>query len=167
MKFFLALISAVGFLVACNSQENLQPEDWAWLDFQRPEGMNPIISPNKDIKFFCPMTGDSIAWQEGDTFNPAATTKDGKIVVMFRSEDASRNPVEYIVSALFERLSECRIGEFDRTGRTEQQFRRGVPDEYAAFAFDAFLSGRGHVFSAFFLKNFDYVLLYFTIGFFQ
>jgi len=89
MKFFLALISAVSFLVACNNQESLQPEDWAWLDFQRPEGINPIISPNKDIKFFCPMTGDSIAWQEGDTFNPAATTKNGKIVVMFRSEDAT------------------------------------------------------------------------------
>ena len=70
MKHLLGLIVLAGTLVACNSQEELKPEDWAWLGFERPANTNPIISPNPDIKFFCPMTGDSIAWQESDTFNP-------------------------------------------------------------------------------------------------
>lgn len=64
-------------------------KEWAWLDFQRPEGVNPIISPDTNAVFYCPMRGEAVKWQESDTFNPAAAVKDGKIVVLFRSEDNS------------------------------------------------------------------------------
>lgn len=63
--------------------------DWAIGPFIRPEGINPIISPNPNSKFFCPMRNDSVAWEANDTFNPAATVYNGKIVVLYRSEDKS------------------------------------------------------------------------------
>jgi predicted GH43/DUF377 family glycosyl hydrolase len=63
--------------------------DWAWADFQRPAGINPIIEPNATTRFYCPLTKDSVAWEEGDTFNPAATIYDGKVVVLYRAEDKS------------------------------------------------------------------------------
>ena len=47
----IVTLALIGLLTACSQESNLKPEDWAWLDFQRPTGMNPIISPNKDIKF--------------------------------------------------------------------------------------------------------------------
>lgn len=61
--------------------------DWAWTDFQRPEGVNPIISPDTTSLFYCPMRNDSMAWEASDTFNPAAAIYDGKVVVLYRAED--------------------------------------------------------------------------------
>lgn len=87
---FTALaISAV--LSSCSNKEQAAttPEfpDWAWAEFQRPEGVNPVISPDSTTRFYCPMTKDSVAWESNDTFNPAATIYDGKIVVLYRAED--------------------------------------------------------------------------------
>lgn len=64
------------------------PTDWAWTDFVRPEGTNPIISPTSLSNFFCPMTKDSIHWECSDTFNPAATVFNDSIVVLYRAEDS-------------------------------------------------------------------------------
>ena len=57
--------------------------------FVRPAGANPVITPDPQIRFFCPMRRDSVGWMESDTFNPAATVRDGKICVLFRAEDNS------------------------------------------------------------------------------
>lgn len=35
------------------------------------------------------MTQDYVAWESNDTFNPAATLYNGKIVVLYRAEDKS------------------------------------------------------------------------------
>ena len=61
--------------------------DWALGEFVRPEGVNPVISPDPESKFYCPMREKLIGWEESDTFNPAATLKDGKICVLYRAED--------------------------------------------------------------------------------
>lgn len=61
---------------------------WAWLGFERPEGINPIFSPDSKSTFFCPMRRQNVAWEAGATFNPAATVYKGKIVVLYRAEDA-------------------------------------------------------------------------------
>lgn len=73
---------------AANPAANPLPE-WALGGFVRPEGANPVISPESQTKFFCPMRKDSVRWMESDTFNPAATVKDGEICVLFRAEDNS------------------------------------------------------------------------------
>lgn len=39
--------------------------------------------------FDCPMRKEPVGWEESDTFNPAATVKDGKIYVLYRAEDNS------------------------------------------------------------------------------
>jgi beta-1,2-mannosidase len=55
--------------------------------FERPEGVNPIFSPNPDAVFECPMRGETVRWEEMATFNPAAVVRDGKIHVLYRAED--------------------------------------------------------------------------------
>lgn len=77
-----------GNLQKANKMENPLPQ-WAFGGFIRPEGKNPIISPNPVFKFYCPMRQDSVAWMESDTFNPAAIVKDNKIYVLYRAEDNS------------------------------------------------------------------------------
>lgn len=68
--------------------ENRLPE-WALGGFVRPAGVNPVIRPDSQVRFFCPMRGDSIGWRESDTFNPAAVVADGRICVLYRAEDRS------------------------------------------------------------------------------
>jgi predicted GH43/DUF377 family glycosyl hydrolase len=63
--------------------------DWAFGPFIRPQGKNPVISPDTASSFYCPMRKENVDWESNDTFNPAATVKDGKIHVLYRAEDKS------------------------------------------------------------------------------
>ncbi len=83
-RFFLLL--PVLCAVACNS--NSVSSDWTLGPFVRPVS-EAVITPDTTAVFDCPMAGGPVKWMESDTFNPAATTKDGKICVLFRSEDNS------------------------------------------------------------------------------
>ncbi len=63
--------------------------DWVLGPFVRPTGVNPVISPDPKLSFYCPMNDAIVKWAESDVFNPAATIKDNKIVVLYRAEDNS------------------------------------------------------------------------------
>jgi predicted GH43/DUF377 family glycosyl hydrolase len=72
--------------------------DWALGGFVRPEGKNPVIEPNTESMFYCPMNEANVKWEESDTFNPAAVVKDGKICVLYRAEDNSATGIGKRVS---------------------------------------------------------------------
>lgn len=62
--------------------------EWVIGPFLRPKVGNPILVP-QPISFYCPMRKEQVKWEESDVFNPAATVKDGKIIVLYRAEDNS------------------------------------------------------------------------------
>jgi predicted GH43/DUF377 family glycosyl hydrolase len=74
--------------------------DWALGGFQRPEGQNPIIKPDPNSAFYCPMTQTQAKWEESDTFNPAAVVKDNKIQILYRAEDNTATGIGKRVSRL-------------------------------------------------------------------
>jgi predicted GH43/DUF377 family glycosyl hydrolase len=84
LLFFLIFITANTFA----QDKNILPA-WAFGGFARPTGVNPVISPDSAAIFSDPMTNMKTRWKANDTFNPAAAIKDGKIVVLYRSEDKS------------------------------------------------------------------------------
>jgi predicted GH43/DUF377 family glycosyl hydrolase len=88
IKLFLLLFVSVNIhpLVA---QVNNPLPDWAFGGFERPKNVNPVISPIANTSFTDPMTGKKIAWESNDAFNPGATIKNGKVVVLYRAEDKS------------------------------------------------------------------------------
>ncbi|NDV63668.1 glycoside hydrolase family 130 protein [Bacteroides sp. 224] len=93
MKYqFIAIQLLISLSVAAQSTthttENKLP-DWAFGGFERPKKANPVISPNEKTTFFCPMNQAEVAWESNDTFNPAATVYNGKVVVLYRAEDKS------------------------------------------------------------------------------
>lgn len=94
MKLSLLFIFVTTFM-SCTSRERQSEDgvgrlpDWALGGFERPENVNPVISPIDNTWFYCPLTEDSVAWESNDTFNPAATIYDEKIVVLYRAEDKS------------------------------------------------------------------------------
>ena len=69
-------------LAACsidNSQETNDLKDWAMLPFVKVDSLNPIVNPDPEQKFFCPVRQDTVRWELKDVFNPAAVVKDGKV----------------------------------------------------------------------------------------
>lgn len=73
-------------LFSQDSTKNVLPS-WAFGGFERPANINPIIKPNEKTLFTDPMSGKKVAWEGFYTFNPAATIKDNKVVVLYRAED--------------------------------------------------------------------------------
>ena len=65
------------------------PATWALGPFERPANVNPVVSPDTMSLFFCPMRGEAVAWEGSDTFNPAATVLNGRVVLLYRAEDNS------------------------------------------------------------------------------
>jgi predicted GH43/DUF377 family glycosyl hydrolase len=59
---------------------------WAFGGFVR-SSIDPIISPDTTATFLDPMSNKQVGWEANDTFNPAATLRNGKIVVLYRAED--------------------------------------------------------------------------------
>lgn len=86
LKYFGLLVAAMLVRHAAAQSTNTLP-DWAMGGFVRPAGVNPVISPDSTSRFMCPMNERMTDWESNDTFNPAATIKDGKIVVLYRAED--------------------------------------------------------------------------------
>ncbi len=92
----------IGFLWIASSasaQQNKLP-DWAFGGFKRPAGINPIISPDSSARFMDPILKKAVAWESNDTFNPAAAIINGKIVVLYRSEDKSGVGIGFRTSRL-------------------------------------------------------------------
>jgi len=83
---FLSCLLLFNFSFAQTAEQNILPK-WAFGGFVRPVNVNPIISPDLNAKFLDPMTNKMVGWEANYTFNPAATVKSGKIVVLYRAED--------------------------------------------------------------------------------
>lgn len=81
------LIVALCLLCTTASAQGNKNKSWSWLGFERPAGVNPILTPDSNSVFYCPMHKAPLKWEEGDTFNPAATVMNGRVVVLYRAED--------------------------------------------------------------------------------
>jgi len=79
----------ITFLSSYSFSQNHYKPTFPLGEFIRPEGVNPILSPDSSSVFLCPMNNKNVHWEEGDAFNPGAVVKDGKICVLYRAEDNS------------------------------------------------------------------------------
>jgi predicted GH43/DUF377 family glycosyl hydrolase len=103
MKFICSYLKAVTFLLlipgSLFAQQNKLPS-WAFGGFARPESVNPIISPDSTTRFMDPILHKLVGWESNDTFNPGATVLNGKVVVLYRSEDKSGVGIGFRTSRL-------------------------------------------------------------------
>jgi hypothetical protein len=60
---FIIALADVDMSQTAQSHTNLLPE-WALGDFVRPSGVNPVIAPNPESRFYCPMRQELIGWEE-------------------------------------------------------------------------------------------------------
>lgn len=92
MKFInlIVLLS----LFSCNTKRNetipaASPDDWQLNGFVKADSINPILSPSEKEKFLCPISHQVIEWSEKNVLNPAAVVKDGKVYLLYRSQDSA------------------------------------------------------------------------------
>ena len=131
------LILAAAFTASACAEQAATAPDWVWTGFRRPEGANPVIAPDTATRFFCPLRREWVAWQEGDTFNPAAAVHDGRVVLLYRAEDRSGEGIGQRTSRLgcafsddgvhFRRLSEP-VFYPDVDSQTALEWPGGVED---------------------------------------
>jgi predicted GH43/DUF377 family glycosyl hydrolase len=66
-----------------------QSAPWMLGPFTKPADVNPILAPSPIATFRSPFNDSLVRWEEFATFNPAAVVRGGKVVVLYRAEDAS------------------------------------------------------------------------------
>ncbi len=64
---------------------------WAIGPFARQATPEPVIKPNPDATFENPINHEIVHWEKGWVYNPAAAAHDGKIVVLYRSQQGPGN----------------------------------------------------------------------------
>ena len=62
---------------------------WAFGPFDKPAAANPVLTPRAASIFRSPMNDSVVHWEEYASFNPAAAVRDGRVVMLYRAEDAS------------------------------------------------------------------------------
>lgn len=96
---FCLCISCTHAFAQSSADTNVLPE-WALGNFVRPAQLNPIVSPDGSTYFNDPMSSKKVTWESDNTFNPAATVKDGKVVLLYRAEDASGEGIGHHTSRI-------------------------------------------------------------------
>lgn len=66
-------------------------KDWMIGPFEKePEGINPILGPNFDSKFYCPLERKEVRWESRAIIGGAVVVKDNQIFMIYQGEDDSR-----------------------------------------------------------------------------
>jgi len=73
--------------VAAYAQETGLPE-WALGPFEKVP--QPVMSPNPDTAFECPVLGKLVRWEAQNVYNPAAIVREGKVYLLYRADDEPR-----------------------------------------------------------------------------
>jgi len=75
-------------VVSCTAHPKKEKiNDWSMQNFVKVDSLNPILNPSGKEQFTCPITKQRTAWNERNVLNPAAVVKDGKVYLLFRSQD--------------------------------------------------------------------------------
>ncbi|HYE56527.1 MAG TPA: glycoside hydrolase family 130 protein [Chitinophagaceae bacterium] len=93
MRISLPAYTLIALLaINCNTVDNKarsegNAEDWALLSFVKADSVNPILLPDANTRFFCPVRKDTVRWEEKDVFNPAAIVRNDTVFLLYRAED--------------------------------------------------------------------------------
>ena len=77
-------------LYSCNQPEPASQEistDWQLTGFVKADSINPILHPDSLQQFNCPVSKQTVNWEERNVLNPSAVVKDGKVYLLYRAQD--------------------------------------------------------------------------------
>jgi beta-1,2-mannosidase len=82
------ILSCLGF--SLTARETSLPA-WAIGPFTRANDGQPVIGPNTNSVFDCPLSKEPVHWEKAWAYNPGAVVKDGKIIVFYRAQQGPGN----------------------------------------------------------------------------
>lgn len=92
MRNLIIFLAFISLLAGCNKpQENPKVQntypDWMLGPFEKNDAVNPVLNPNAEATFYCPIRQDTVRWEEKDVFNPAAVVRNNQVHLLYRAED--------------------------------------------------------------------------------
>lgn len=91
MKKFLFFIQAVFFsilMMQCTTKNDIT-ESWTLDGFTKLDSVNPIMTPDTNQVFDCPVSETKVHWEEKNVLNPTALVKDDKVYLIYRAQDST------------------------------------------------------------------------------
>ena len=90
MKYHSTHLLVVAILVSCKpTADQSKDYNWALLPFTKADDVNPVLLPDTNSTFHCPVRKDTVVqWEEKDVFNPAAVVRNDTVFLLFRAEDS-------------------------------------------------------------------------------
>ena len=88
MKHLISL-SIVLVIAGCKpSPDQSKDYNWALLPVTKADEVNPVLLPDTNSTFHCPVKNTIVQWEEKDVFNPAAVVRNDTVFLLFRAEDS-------------------------------------------------------------------------------
>ena len=60
---------------------------WNLGPFTKVDAANPILEPQANTNFYCPIRQQIVRWEEKDVFNPCAVVHNNRVYLFYRAED--------------------------------------------------------------------------------
>jgi beta-1,2-mannosidase len=89
MKKVIVFLFTV-LLFSCTNQPKQSVStnnNWALLNFVKVDSLNPVLQPDSSKQFTCPVSKQTVNWEERNVLNPSAVVKDGKVYLLYRAQD--------------------------------------------------------------------------------
>ncbi len=86
IRRFTLYICLIACFISCSNSTEHQ-KNWQLLGFEKVDSLNPILIPDSNQQFVCPVSQTTVNWEERNVLNPTAFIKDGKIHLIYRAQD--------------------------------------------------------------------------------
>ncbi len=92
MNYFPGIVVTLVMLASCQQQlthpeDQIRPKFWAFQKFEKVDSLNPILVPDRNLEFMCPVSGSSSFWEERNVLNPTALVRRDTIFLIYRAQD--------------------------------------------------------------------------------
>jgi len=90
-QYLLWLLASI--IVSCNTGTTKTipatsgDSDWPLIGFSKVDSLNPILTPDSNKQFVCPVTKMNVHWEERNVLNPSAIVRDNKVYLIYRAQD--------------------------------------------------------------------------------
>ena len=88
-SIFIAL--CIVSIAACKNSTQSEKQDkvanWVLAPFAKSDEVNPVLLPDSNSVFICPVRKTRVKWEEKDVFNPAAVVRHDTVFLLYRAED--------------------------------------------------------------------------------
>jgi predicted GH43/DUF377 family glycosyl hydrolase len=75
-------MNGCGTVTEKNTEDN-----WMLVPFTKADEANPVLAPDTNAVFLCPVRNMPVRWEAKDVFNPAAVVRHDTVFLLYRAED--------------------------------------------------------------------------------